>query len=57
MTQTGMLSVPFPDWLRWVGFAGGLASLALWTWTQAVLGKEWSPQRTERFFPRWDAGG
>jgi protein-S-isoprenylcysteine O-methyltransferase Ste14 len=40
----GGLSVPFPDWLRWVGFAVGLASLALWTWTQAVLGKEWSPQ-------------
>jgi protein-S-isoprenylcysteine O-methyltransferase Ste14 len=40
----GGLSVPFPDWLRWVGFAVGFASLALWTWTQAVLGKEWSPQ-------------
>ncbi len=40
----GVLSVPLPDWVRWVGFAVGLASLALWTWTQAVLGKEWSPQ-------------
>jgi protein-S-isoprenylcysteine O-methyltransferase Ste14 len=40
----GVLSVPLPDWLRWVGFAVGLASLVLWTWTQAVLGKEWSPQ-------------
>ena len=40
----GVFSVPFPDWLRWVGFAAGLASLTLWTWTQAVLGKEWSPQ-------------
>ncbi len=40
----GVLSVPFPGWLSWAGFAVGLASLALWTWTQAVLGKEWSPQ-------------
>ncbi len=40
----GVLSIPFPDWLRWVGFAVGLASLALWTRTQEVLGKEWSPQ-------------
>ena len=38
------LSIPLPDWLRWAGFALGLASLALWTWTQASLGKEWSPQ-------------
>jgi protein-S-isoprenylcysteine O-methyltransferase Ste14 len=38
------LSLPLPGWLRWVGFALGLASLALWTWTQATLGKEWSPQ-------------
>jgi len=38
------LSVPFPGWLRWVGFSVGLASLALWTWTQAALGTEWSPQ-------------
>lgn len=40
----GVLSVPLPDWLRWAGFAIGLAGLALWMWTQAVLGKEWSPQ-------------
>ena len=38
------LSVPLPDWLRWAGFALGLASLGLWTWTQVALGKEWSPQ-------------
>ncbi len=38
------LSIPLPGWLRWAGFALGLASLALWTWTQAALGKEWSPQ-------------
>jgi protein-S-isoprenylcysteine O-methyltransferase Ste14 len=38
------LSIPLPDWLRWAGFALGLASLGLWTWTQVALGKEWSPQ-------------
>ena len=40
----GMLSVPFPNWLRWAGFALGLSSLGFWTWTQSALGKEWSPQ-------------
>ncbi len=40
----GVLSVPFPGWLRWVGFALGLASLGFWSWTQVALGKEWSPQ-------------
>jgi protein-S-isoprenylcysteine O-methyltransferase Ste14 len=40
----GVLSVPFPDWLRWVGFAIGLFSLGFWSWTQVALGKEWSPQ-------------
>jgi protein-S-isoprenylcysteine O-methyltransferase Ste14 len=38
------LAIPLPDWLRWAGFALGLASLGLWTWTQVLLGKEWSPQ-------------
>ena len=41
---TEALSIPLPGWLRWYGFIQGLASLALWTWVQAVLGKEWSPQ-------------
>jgi len=27
-----------------LGFALGFASLTLWAWTQAALGKEWSPQ-------------
>ena len=40
----GALSIPLPDWLRGVGFALGLASLALWAWTQMTLGTEWSPQ-------------
>jgi len=39
-----VLLLPLPAWLRWAGFALGLASLALWTWTQVVLGKHWSPQ-------------
>jgi protein-S-isoprenylcysteine O-methyltransferase Ste14 len=38
------LSFPLPAWLRWAGFALGLVSLALWTWTQAALGTEWSAQ-------------
>jgi protein-S-isoprenylcysteine O-methyltransferase Ste14 len=38
------LAIPLPGGLRWAGFGLGLASLALWTWTQAALGKEWSPQ-------------
>lgn len=40
----GVLSIPFPGWLRWAGFAMGLASLGFWTWVQVALGKEWSPQ-------------
>jgi protein-S-isoprenylcysteine O-methyltransferase Ste14 len=39
-----VLSVPFPHWLRWAGFALGLGSLGFWWWTQIALGKEWSPQ-------------
>ncbi len=40
----GLLSIPFPEWLRWAGFVIGLASLGFWSWTQVALGKEWSPQ-------------
>ncbi len=40
----GVLSVPLPGWLRWAGFALGVASLGVWWWTQVALGKEWSPQ-------------
>jgi protein-S-isoprenylcysteine O-methyltransferase Ste14 len=39
-----VLSVPFPGWLRWLGFFLGLASLVFWRWAQEALGKEWSPQ-------------
>jgi len=40
----GRWLVPLPDWLRWIGFAMAMASLGLWTWAQATLGVEWSPQ-------------
>lgn len=36
--------IPLPPWLRWTGFALGLASLAWWAWTQAALGAQWSAQ-------------
>jgi protein-S-isoprenylcysteine O-methyltransferase Ste14 len=39
-----VLLLPLPGWLRWVGFGLGLASLALLTWTQLELGKQWSAQ-------------
>jgi protein-S-isoprenylcysteine O-methyltransferase Ste14 len=42
-----VFAIPLPDSLRslrWAGFVLGLAGLAFWTWTQAALGKEWSPQ-------------
>jgi protein-S-isoprenylcysteine O-methyltransferase Ste14 len=39
----GVLLVPFPDWLRWTGVALGGVSFALYAWSQATLGKEWSP--------------
>lgn len=39
-----VLSIPLPVWLRWAGFFWELTSLALFTWAQVALGKEWSPQ-------------
>ncbi len=39
----GMLLLPFPEWLRWVGILLGLGSFILYTWAQDVLGKAWSP--------------
>jgi protein-S-isoprenylcysteine O-methyltransferase Ste14 len=38
------LSIPIPAWLRWTGFFIGLFSLAFLVWTQATLGKNFSPQ-------------
>ena len=37
-----MLSVPFPNWLRWIGVFLGALSLALYAWSRTSLGKEWS---------------
>ena len=38
----GVLRVPLPDWLRGIGIVIGVASLALYAWARAALGKEWS---------------
>ena len=38
-----MFAITLPVWLRWCGLFLGLVGFSLWTWTQAVLGKEWSP--------------
>ena len=37
-------TIPLPTWLRWAGFIIGLASLVFLAWTQATLGKYFSPQ-------------
>lgn len=38
----GLLSVPFPAWLRWLGIALGLSSLVIYVWSRLAIGKEWS---------------
>lgn len=43
-----MLSVPFPNWLRWLGIALGCASFMLYIWALVTLGKEWSPHLQTR---------
>lgn len=53
----GVLSIPLPDWLRWIGLGLGIAGLGLWTWTQTVLGREWSPQLHLRADHRLVTGG
>ena len=37
-----VLRMPLPDWLRWFGIVIGAASFALYFWSRAALGKEWS---------------
>jgi protein-S-isoprenylcysteine O-methyltransferase Ste14 len=37
-------SFPLPGWLRWVGFAIGVITVFFWTWVQATLDTQWSPQ-------------
>jgi protein-S-isoprenylcysteine O-methyltransferase Ste14 len=44
MAWIDLLSFPLPTWLRWIGFALGLLSLAFWTWTQVTLDTRWSAQ-------------
>jgi protein-S-isoprenylcysteine O-methyltransferase Ste14 len=36
-------SFPAPGWLRWTGVGLGIASVGLFAWTHAVLGRFWSP--------------
>ncbi len=38
----GLLSVPFPAWLGWLGIALGLSSLVIYVWSRLAIGKEWS---------------
>jgi protein-S-isoprenylcysteine O-methyltransferase Ste14 len=38
-----VLSVRLPDWLRWAGIALGVVSFGFYGWSQATLGKAWSP--------------
>ena len=35
---------PLPVGLRWVGFAIGILTILFWTWVQATLDTQWSPQ-------------
>lgn len=44
----GVLSVPLPDWLRWAGIVLGAVSFVFYGWSQAVLGKAWSPHLQTR---------
>lgn len=37
-------SFPLSSWLRWAGFALGIASVMFWTWTQITLDTQWSAQ-------------
>ena len=37
-----ILKIGFPDFVRWMGVALGVLSLALYVWSRLTLGKEWS---------------
>jgi protein-S-isoprenylcysteine O-methyltransferase Ste14 len=39
----GILSVSLPVWFRWGGVVLGVLSFGLYAWSQATLGKAWSP--------------
>lgn len=38
----GLLSVPFPGWLRCAGIIVGLSGLVIYVWSRLTIGKEWS---------------
>lgn len=51
-----VLSLPLPDWLRGAGIALGAVSFGLYAWSQATLGKAWSPHlqmRQEHSLVTW----
>jgi protein-S-isoprenylcysteine O-methyltransferase Ste14 len=48
-----VLSFPLPVFLRWTGFAIGVAAVLLWTWTQAALRTAWSPQQERMMIDRF----
>lgn len=39
----GALMVPLPHWLRWAGVALSAIAFVLYGWSQAILGRAWSP--------------
>jgi protein-S-isoprenylcysteine O-methyltransferase Ste14 len=39
-----VLSVPFPDWMRWMGVALATVSFVIYVWSRVTLGKEWSSE-------------
>jgi protein-S-isoprenylcysteine O-methyltransferase Ste14 len=43
-----VLSVPLPVWLRWTGVALATVSFVLYIWSQATLGRAWSPHLQTR---------
>jgi protein-S-isoprenylcysteine O-methyltransferase Ste14 len=43
-----VLSVNLPDWVRWMGVVLGTISLVFYGWSQATLGKAWSPHLQTR---------
>jgi protein-S-isoprenylcysteine O-methyltransferase Ste14 len=51
------LHFSLPFWVRWTGFAVGLASLGFWTWTHLALGTLWSAQLQLRAHHRLVACG
>jgi len=38
----GWSALPLPAWLRWIGIAAGLLTIALFLWVHRALGENWS---------------